>query len=46
MSDIPKIRPPMVAGFFYPKQKLQLEREIAIFLENAPEVNIPGGLGK
>ena len=42
MNDIPKIRPPTVAGFFYPREKLELEREIAIYLENAPKIKIPG----
>lgn len=44
MNDNPKIRPPMVAGFFYPGQKLQLEKEIAVFLENSPEIEISGNI--
>jgi len=36
------IRLPAVAGLFYPGKKNDLDREIAIFLENAPELNISG----
>ena len=36
------IRPPAVAGLFYPDQKIELDRQIAIYLENAPDVTIPG----
>jgi len=42
MNERSKIRPAMVAGFFYPQKKLDLEREIAVYLENAPEINIRG----
>jgi AmmeMemoRadiSam system protein B len=37
MVESPKIRPPMVAGMFYPQKKISLEREIAVYLENSPE---------
>jgi MEMO1 family protein len=42
MVESPKIRPPMVAGMFYPQKKIALEREIAIYLENSPELNLSG----
>jgi AmmeMemoRadiSam system protein B len=40
MVESPKIRPPMVAGMFYPQKKIALEREIAVYLENAPELKL------
>jgi len=42
MSTNPNIRQPAVAGLFYSGKKIDLEREVEIFLENAPEVDIPG----
>jgi hypothetical protein len=42
MVESPKIRPPMVAGMFYPQKKITLEREIAVYLENSPELNLSG----
>jgi len=42
MSRDQKIRPPMVAGMFYPQKKQTLEREVAMLLENAQEKNISG----
>jgi len=35
-----KIRKPAVAGQFYSKQKETLEREVAVFLENSPQIEI------
>ncbi len=32
----------MVAGLFYPKKKLTLEREVALVLENSPEQQLSG----
>ena len=40
MVESPKIRPPMVAGMFYPQKKIALEREIAVYLENSPELQL------
>ena len=42
MSRDQKIRPPMVAGMFYPQKKQTLEREVAMLLENSMEKNISG----
>ena len=42
MSREQKIRPPMVAGMFYPQKKQTLEREVAMLLENSIEKNISG----
>jgi AmmeMemoRadiSam system protein B len=42
MDNSPKIRPPMVAGMFYPQKKVTLEREIAVYLENSPELKLSG----
>jgi AmmeMemoRadiSam system protein B len=42
MVESPKIRPPMVAGMFYPQKKISLEREIAVYLENSPVVPVSG----
>lgn len=36
-----EIRPPGVAGLFYPADKVNLERDISLFLENAPQVSLP-----
>ena len=38
----PNIRPPAVAGLFYPGKKIDLDREVAIYLENAPQIEIDG----
>lgn len=35
-----KIRKPAVAGMFYSKQQGTLEREVAVFLENSPKIEI------
>ena len=32
----------MVAGMFYPQKKISLEREIAVYLENSPELKLNG----
>ena len=42
MNNNPGIRLPAVAGLFYPAKKMELDREVAIYLENAPEAEIPG----
>lgn len=42
MNDQIKIRSAMVAGMFYPRDKSNLEKEIALFLENAPLLKIKG----
>jgi len=36
------IRPPAVAGLFYSEKKTDLDREVAIYLENAPQIDIDG----
>ena len=38
----PNIRPPAVAGLFYSDKKIELDREVAIYLENAPQIDING----
>jgi AmmeMemoRadiSam system protein B len=35
-----EIRPPGVAGFFYPADKKLLGRDISLFLENSPRLNL------
>jgi len=40
----PNIRQPAVAGLFYPGKKIDLDREVAMYLENAPQIDIPGRL--
>lgn len=42
MSRDQKIRPPMVAGMFYPQKKQTLEREVAMLLENSMDKHISG----
>jgi AmmeMemoRadiSam system protein B len=42
MSINPNIRQPAVAGLFYPGSKIDLDRELARFLESAPEIEVPG----
>jgi AmmeMemoRadiSam system protein B len=42
MTETRKIRPAAVAGRFYSGKKLELEREVAMYLENAPDIDIPG----
>lgn len=37
-----KIRQPAVAGMFYPEKKMALDREVAIFLEESKDYEIPG----
>lgn len=37
-----EIRPPGVAGLFYPAETVTLERELSLFLESAPLVSLPG----
>lgn len=41
MIDRSKIRPVSMAGLFYPARKLDLERDISLFLENAPVLSLP-----
>lgn len=36
-----EIRPPGVAGLFYPADKVKLQRDISLFLENSPLVSLP-----
>jgi len=36
-----KIRPAYNAGFYYPNDKLTLERDLSLFLENSPQVEVP-----
>lgn len=38
--DRNKIRQPCVAGSFYPAEKMVLERDLSLFLENSPDVDI------
>ncbi|HID40128.1 MAG TPA: AmmeMemoRadiSam system protein B [Calditrichaeota bacterium] len=40
MQNALKVRPPGVAGLFYSRQKNTLEREVAIFLETATQIEI------
>lgn len=40
----PNIRQPAVAGLFYSGKKMDLDREVAMYLENAPQIDIPGRL--
>ena len=42
MNNHAGIRQPAVAGLFYPDQKIELDRQVAIYLENAPELPISG----
>jgi AmmeMemoRadiSam system protein B len=42
MSHGLKIRQPAVAGMFYPEKKMELDRTVAIVLEESQEYNIPG----
>ena len=42
MSDDIKIRPPSVAGMFYPEKKMDLDQEVAMVLEESKDYNIPG----
>jgi AmmeMemoRadiSam system protein B len=42
MSNGLKIRQPAVAGMFYPEKKIDLDRTVAIVLEESREYNIPG----
>ena len=42
MSDNIKIRPPSVAGMFYPEKKIDLDQEVAMVLEESKDYNIPG----
>jgi AmmeMemoRadiSam system protein B len=42
MVPTQKIRPAMVAGMFYSDKKNELDREVALYLENAPDLKIPG----
>jgi len=44
MAQEKKIRPPMVAGMFYPEKKITLEREVAMYLESGPEKKINGNV--
>ncbi len=42
MSNGIKIRQPAVAGMFYPEKKMELDRTVAIVLEESREYDIPG----
>jgi AmmeMemoRadiSam system protein B len=42
MNNLANIRQPAVAGLFYPDNKVELDREIARYLESAPELDITG----
>jgi len=42
MSESPKIRPPAVAGMFYPDKKINLDQEVAMVLEESREIDLPG----
>ncbi len=42
MSNGLNVREPAVAGMFYPNNKLELDREIAMLLEESKDYNIPG----
>jgi AmmeMemoRadiSam system protein B len=44
MNDNTKIRPAMVAGMFYPRNRSNLEREIALYLESSPQEDIQGDI--
>ncbi|RMI13586.1 MAG: AmmeMemoRadiSam system protein B [Calditrichaeota bacterium] len=36
-----QVRPPGVAGLFYPSDKVALERELSLMLENSPRLDLP-----
>ena len=42
MSTNQKIRPPAVAGMFYPEQKISLDQDVAMVLEESREIDLPG----
>jgi AmmeMemoRadiSam system protein B len=42
MSDNLKIRPPAVAGMFYPEKKITLDQEVAMVLEESREIDLQG----
>jgi len=42
MSENSRIRPPAVAGMFYPEKKITLDQEIAMVLEESREIELPG----
>jgi len=42
MSENLKIRPPAVAGKFYPGEKITLDQEVAMVLEESREIDLPG----
>jgi len=42
MSNNLKIRPPAVAGMFYPEKKISLDQEVAKVLEESREVDLDG----
>jgi len=42
MSNNPKIRPPAVAGMFYPENKVTLDQDVAMVLEESREIDLQG----
>jgi AmmeMemoRadiSam system protein B len=42
MPNNRKIRPPAVAGMFYPEQKSSLDQDVAMVLEESREIDLPG----
>jgi AmmeMemoRadiSam system protein B len=42
MSNNPKIRPPAVAGMFYSENKVTLDQDVAMVLEESREIDIQG----
>ncbi len=42
MSNNLKVRPPAVAGMFYPEKKISLDQEIAKVLEESREIDLQG----
>ena len=42
MSEYLKIRPPAVAGRFYPEEKIALDQEVAVVLEESREIDLEG----
>jgi AmmeMemoRadiSam system protein B len=42
MSNSQKIRPPAVAGMFYPEKKTALDQEVAMVLEESREIDLQG----
>lgn len=44
MSNSQKIRPPAVAGMFYPEKKIVLDQEVAMVLEESREIDLQGDI--